>query len=98
MADDMVRRLLGEQRRRLVASILGGLETSSAWHKLPVGEQKQLREKVLASVGSYHDFCLDVIKVSGDDSIRNELALTLLQQVHDSQRRLERQATAVPNG
>lgn len=97
MADDVMRRLAGEQRRRFIAGVLGAAEQSNWWSKLTVGEQKQFREKLLNSVGAYHDFMLDVIKVSADDSIRNEHALTLLQQVHDSQRRLER-STRVPAG
>jgi hypothetical protein len=89
--EDMVRRLLGEQRRRLVASLLGAAESSSWWPQLAVVEQRAYRDKVLASIGIYHDFCLDVLKVSGEDSVRNERALTLIEQVHASQRRLERQ-------
>lgn len=90
MADDIMRRLAGEQRRRFIAAILGAAETSTWWSKLSVQEQKAYRDKVLSSVGNYHDFMLDVIKVSNDDVIRNEHAINLLQQVHDSQRRLER--------
>ena len=48
--------------------------------------------RVLASIGTYHDFCLDVLKVSGEGVMRNEHALTLLEAVHDSQRRMEREA------
>lgn len=98
MADDIMRRLAGEQRRRFIAGILGAAEQSSWWGKLSVTEQRSYREKVLTSVGSYHDFMLDVIKVSNDDTVRNEHALTLLQQVHDSQRRLERQGREMSHG
>lgn len=89
--EDMVRRLLGEQRRRLVASLLGAAEASSWWPQLGLVEQRSYRDKVLASIGTYHDFCLDVLKVSGEDSVRNERALELIEQVHASQRRVERQ-------
>lgn len=88
----MVRRLLGEQRRRLVGSLLGAAEASSWWSRLDVGEQKAHRDKVLASIGTYHDFCLDVLKVSGEGMVRNEHAVTLIEQIHDSQRRMEAQA------
>lgn len=91
MADDVVKRLLIEQRKRLVASVLGSLETSSAWSRLPEPERRQLREKVLSSIGTYHDFCLDVVKVGSEDSVRNDEALGLIQQVHASQARIERQ-------
>ena len=94
MADDLMRRLAGEQRRRFVAAILGAAEQSTWWGRLSVGEQRAHRDKVLAGVGNYHDFMLDVIKVTNDDMVRNEHAVNLLQQVHDSQRRVERAARA----
>lgn len=93
MADDLMRRLAGEQRRRFVASVMGAAEQSPWWSRLNTTEQRAYRDKVLASVGSYHDFMLDIIKVTNDDLVRNEHALTLLQQVHDSQRRVERAAS-----
>lgn len=92
MSDDIMRKLAGEQRRRFIAGVLGAAEMSPWWGRLSVPEQKAYRDKILTSVGSYHDFMLDVIKVSHDDVIRNEHAVNLLQAVHDSQRRLERAA------
>ena len=89
MAEDMLRRLLAEQRRRLVGGILGAAETSAWWSKVTPPEQRAFREKVLASIGVYYDLCLDLIKVGGEDGMRNEHALTLIMQVHESQRRLE---------
>lgn len=90
MAEDIVRRLAGEQRRRFIGSMLGAAESSPWWSRLSVPEQRAFRDKVLACAGVYHDFMLDVIKVSKDDGVRNELAVELIQAVHDSQRRLER--------
>lgn len=87
----MVARLLMEQRKRLIASILGAAETSPWWGKLSVQEQRAHREKVLAAIGVFYDLCRDIVKVSNDDSVRNDLALSLIQQVHDGQRALERQ-------
>lgn len=92
MADDLLRRLAGEQRRRFVAGVLGAAEQSPWWGKLNAGEQRAYRDKIMQSVGAYHDFMLDVLKVSNDDVIRNEHAITLLEQVHASQRRVERAA------
>ena len=88
MADDIIRRLAIEQRKRLVAGILNSAEKSAWWSRLRPEEQRAFRDKVLDSVGVYHDFMLDVIKVSDDDPI-NEHALTLLEQVRVSQRRVE---------
>jgi len=98
MADDIVRRLAGEQRRRFIASMLGAAESTPWWSKLAPAEQRAYRDRVMSCVGVYHDFMLDVIKVSNEDSVRNEHALTLLEAVHDSQRRLERQQAAVTSG
>lgn len=89
MAEDMMRRLASEQRKRFVAGLLGAIETSAWYDRLAQTERRALREKVLVSVGTYHDFMLDVIKV-GDAGTVNEHALTIIQAVHDSQRRLER--------
>lgn len=86
----MVVGLLSEQRKRLVASLLGSAEQSSWWRHLSPAEQRDHRAKVLASVGVFADFMRDVIKVSDDGSVRNELALDLIQKVYEGQRTLER--------
>lgn len=89
MAEDIVRRLAVEQRKRLVASLLGSMETSAWWSKLNVAEQRAIRDKVLTSIGNYHDFMLDIIKVGTEDTGRNEYAVQLIESVHAGQRRLE---------
>ena len=87
--DSLARALLIEQRRRLVASILDEAErtfrpkvTTSAW--------QSFRTKVLDSIGTYHDLSLDILKVTEQDTVRNEESLALLMQVRESQRRIER--------
>jgi hypothetical protein len=87
--DDIVKRLAIEQRKRLVASLLGAMETSPWWGKLGPTEQRGIREKVLTSIGNYHDFMLDIIKVGNDDGERNGYAIELIEAVHAGQRRLE---------
>jgi hypothetical protein len=87
---DIIKSLAIEQRKRLVASLMSYSEQSSWWAKLTSVEQREMRKKVLDSVGTYHDFILDVVKVSNEDSMVNEQALTLIQQVHAGQARLER--------
>lgn len=89
MADDLIKRLATEQRKRLVASLLSSAEQSPWWSRLRAEEQREYRNKVLASIGVYHDFMLDVIKVGNENTIINEHAITMIQAVHDSQRRLE---------
>lgn len=98
MAEDMIRGLATEQRKRFIASMLNAAESTPWWGRLNPAEKSAYRDKVLACVGVYHDFMLDVLKVSSEGSMRNELAVGLIQQVHDSQRRLERSLsiTSVP--
>lgn len=86
---ETVRKLAGEQRKRLVGGILGHAERTF-YDRLSRTEQREFRQVVLASAAAYHDFILDVIKVGREDAVRNEAAIDLLQAVHDSQRRLER--------
>lgn len=89
MADDMIRRLAGEQRRRFIAGMLGAAESTQWWPKLSAPEQRAYRDRVMSSVGTYHDFMLDVIKVGTEDGVVNEKALELLESVRASQRRVE---------
>jgi hypothetical protein len=91
VSDDLTSRLLGEQRKRLIASIMGAAENAPWWGRLSAGEQRAFREKLLSSLGVFYDFCKDVVKVTNEDVIRNDLALDLINQVHNSQRALERE-------
>lgn len=87
---DIIRSLAVEQRKRLVASLMSYAEQSPWWGKLSSIEQREFRKKVLDSVGTYHDFILDIVKVTSEDSLVNEQAIGLIQQVHAGQARLER--------
>lgn len=93
MNEDMVARLLIEQRKRMIAGILGAAEQAQWWGKLNAAEQRAHREKVLSSVGVFYDFCRDVIKISNDDTVRNDYAIDLIRQVHAGQQKLQRQLT-----
>ncbi|GAB3863336.1 hypothetical protein GCM10028801_30720 [Nocardioides maradonensis] len=57
-----VRRLLGEQRKRAVASIMSAIDAQ----RLPEAQRKDLRSQVMASINQYHDTCLDILKSSVD--------------------------------
>lgn len=94
--DDMIVRLAGKQRKRFIAGVLGAAEGSAWWTRLNPAEQREYRSKILSMAGNYHDFMLDVIGVSKEGTIRNEYALELIQAVHDSQRRLERDLAQTP--
>lgn len=84
-----IRMLASAQRKRAVAGILTLAEDVFA-DRLSDEEWEEFRGQVMSSIGNYHDFILDVLKVSRDDSLRNEEAVRLIRAVHDSQLRLER--------
>ena len=81
--NDFVRNLLIEQRRRLVGSLMDHME-KQVYPSLTMEQRKALREKVLSSVGSYHDTCLDILKASVNDGseIVNELAVQALSDLN----------------
>lgn len=85
-SDSVIRRLAVEQRKRLLASVLNAVEQEA--------DPRLRRERVVAAINTYHDFMLDVIKVSDDGVIRNEDAIALIAQVHASQARMESLARA----
>lgn len=89
MADSLVNRLLVEQRKRMVASILGGAENSPWWSRLRPEEQQAYRVKVRDATGVFYDFCRDVIKCGEEDAAINEHVVRVIESVHASQRRLE---------
>lgn len=88
MADNQfVRNLLGEQRKRLVGSIMTYAE-GDFYESLSRQQQKDFRDKVLQSVGVYHDTVLDILKSSVDDGfLVNEEALRMIAQIHAAMNR-----------
>lgn len=81
-SNEFVRNLLIEQRKRLTGSLMTHIERNVYPH-LSQKERQELREKVLASIGVYHDTCLDMVKASvNDGSFVNEEALLLLRSIH----------------
>lgn len=82
MSSDFVRNLLIEQRKRLVGSVMTHAE-KNLFDKMTPTEQRAFREKILSSVGAYHDTCLDILKASvNDGSVVNAEALELLRDIH----------------
>jgi hypothetical protein len=83
MSDESLRKLITEQRKRAVAGIMGSAERSEWWDKLNRPEQLAFRDKVLTSIGVFHDLVLDVVKVNteGTDMVWNEHALEILQAI-----------------
>jgi len=82
MSQDFVRNLAVEQRKRLVGSLMEHLERH-VYPVLPPDQRTALRQKVLASVGAYHDFILDVLKASvSDGTVTNDVALEMLAEIN----------------
>ncbi len=90
MSDDIVTRLLVEQRKRTVAAVLGHLERE-VFAYLPPEVQRDTREKIRSAIDGFSDVMRDLIKVSRDDGVRNEVSLTVIQQIHDGQQRILRE-------
>lgn len=61
-----VRRLLGEQRKRMVGSLMRYIE-AEVYPELSPAQRTALREKVLAAAGAYHDVTLDMLAASVDE-------------------------------
>lgn len=86
---DQMQRLIGERRRRLVASIMGHAEREF-FDKLTPQQQADFRRKTLTSIDEFADLVRDVLKISGEDVAVNDHALRLLEALHDGQRQLAR--------
>lgn len=82
-----VMRVVTEQRKRCLASILGAAEASPWWGRLSVEEQRAYRQRVIDALGVFYDLCRDVIKVSDEDVVRNEHVIDLLERIHAQVRR-----------
>lgn len=81
VAEDSLRRLLGVQRKRLLASILGYAERE-LYADLTEQQQKAFRSKVLDAVAAYHDLMLDILGAAHDDQeLVNVEAMELLRDV-----------------
>lgn len=80
-----VMRLLAEQRKRCLATILTSAEGSPWWSTLTGPQQHTYRDQVRAALAVFYDLTRDVIKVTEDDSVRNDLALDLIRSIHSQQ-------------
>lgn len=86
MSQEFVKSLAIEHRKRLVASLMEHFERR-VLPAMPANVRSQAlkdyRDRVMQSVGAYHDFVLDCLKASvGETSVVNEEAMRLLEQVH----------------
>lgn len=83
-----IRNLMGETRKRAIGSLMSHIEREVYPHLDPAAQQA-LRERVLASITSYHDVCLDVLRSSvSDGQVVNEDALAMLARMDANLRTL----------
>lgn len=85
MADTQLTKLIGEQRKRLVASIMGHAEREFFVDLTPQ-QQQDFRKKTLSAIDQFCDLMRDVVKITSDDSVVNTEALDLLRLVHQNTR------------
>jgi hypothetical protein len=81
----VVLRLLAEQRKRCLATILNAAESSPWWSRLSDTQQNAHRDQVRAALAVFYDLTRDLVKVTEDDSMRNDLALELIRSIHHQQ-------------
>lgn len=80
-ANQFIRNLMGEQRRRAIGGLMTYIERE-VYPALNPKQQRDLRGRVIAVVTQYHDTCLDVLKASVDDgSLVNTEALAVLTRM-----------------
>lgn len=79
-------KLLAEQRKRCLATILSAAENSPWWPTLSNSAQSVYREQVRSAINVFYDFTRDVIKVSEDDGPRSDAVLDLIRSMHREQR------------
>jgi hypothetical protein len=78
-----VLRVVTEQRKRCLASILGAAEVAPWWGRLTREEQVAYRQRVIDALGVFYDLCRDVIKVTDDEEgLRNDHAVDLIERIH----------------
>lgn len=80
---DVVIRVITEQRRRCLANILGSAENSPWWPRLSRDEQLAFRQRVIDALGVFYDLVRDVVKVSDEDTLRNDHVVELLEVIHN---------------
>ncbi len=83
MPDESLRKLLGLQRRRLLATILGHAERE-LYPDLTEHQQGEFRAKVLEATQAYHDVMNDILGAAdSDQQVINVEAIELLRQIRE---------------
>jgi hypothetical protein len=92
----LVVRLLAEQRKRCLATILNSAESSAWWSRLSEPQQNAYRDQVRAALAVFYDLTRDLIKVTEDDTVRNDLALDLIRSMHTQTAQIRERLEQVP--
>lgn len=83
-------KLLGEQRKRLVGSILGHVESADWYTHLDADDRDDLRDVVLEAVGRFYDLTRDLHAVLRDEGVTNERSVELLESIYREVRKASR--------
>lgn len=89
-------KIVAEQRKRLVASVMRAAETSTWWRKLTPEEQGDFREDVLSSINVFYELVRDIVKVSEDELVSNDYVVKLIEKMHADQQALVTRLARVP--
>lgn len=91
MVSQFVRNLMGETRKRAIGTLMTFIE-KEIYPSLDTRQQRDLRQRVLASITQYHDVTLDVLRSSvSDGSAVNDEALRTLARMDANLRTLARE-------
>ncbi len=83
-------KILTEQRKRLLATIMRSAEDSDWWPELERAEQETYRTQVVTAINVFYELCRDIVKAADSESLVNEEVVELIERIHESQRRMER--------
>ncbi len=92
----LVLRLLAEQRKRCLATILTSAENSPWWGRLSDNQQGAFRDQIRTALAVFYDLTRDLIKVTEDDATRNDLALDLIRSMHSQTAQIREHLERVP--
>lgn len=84
MAEPQLIRLIGERRKRLVATIMGHAEREF-FSQLSAQQQAEFRKRTLGAIDEFADLMRDVVKITSDTTVVNDHAIVLLEQIHATQ-------------
>lgn len=80
-SSQFINNLMAAQRKRAIGTLMGYIERE-VYPGLQAAQQRELRERVLAAIGAYHETTLDILKSAVDDGSEvNDQALAALSRM-----------------